>query len=84
MPAEIKFWRTAAIEKFPEGPLLADAVEKGGWAKKIDIHNLSVFNDLASGQVSTYLGKNTVLIFSTASAGCCLMLRDLRFLGSFV
>jgi hypothetical protein len=31
--------------------------EKGGWAKTIDVHNRSVFDDLASGQVSTYLEK---------------------------
>jgi len=31
--------------------------EKEGWANKIDVHNCYVFDDLASGQVSTYLGK---------------------------
>lgn len=31
--------------------------EKGGWAKKINVHNRSVFDDLAFGQVSTSLGK---------------------------
>jgi len=23
--------------------------EKGGWAKKIDVHNRSIFDDIASG-----------------------------------
>ena len=31
--------------------------KKGGCARKIDVHNRSVFNDLASGKVSTYPEK---------------------------
>jgi hypothetical protein len=31
--------------------------EKGAWAEKLDVHNRFVFDDLASGRVSTYPGK---------------------------
>jgi hypothetical protein len=31
--------------------------EKEAWAKKIDVHNRSVFDDLATGKVSTCLAK---------------------------
>lgn len=31
--------------------------EKGNWAEKIEVHNRSVFGDLASGKASTYFGK---------------------------
>jgi hypothetical protein len=34
--------------------------EKGAWAKKIDVHNRSVFDDLASGKVLAYLGKTWI------------------------
>lgn len=38
--------------------------EKGSWAKKIDVHNRSVFDDLASGQVSHTFEKHGFEFFN--------------------
>ena len=37
--------------------------ENGGRAKKLDVHNRSVFNDLAHGNVSTYPEKTWLRVF---------------------